>query len=153
MDDDKEFLFNKYQDCEEKFIKLAKKYEKLHDKLYERDFFEVETAGEYTADSRKFQNGLCVFNNRLGMAYSVTEIVEVLNHMGNVIHEFESMKEGKYEVVDNDYVTYIRDATLTEDKHEGVIINLYQLCNLINTLIDENQKLQEENKKLKNKGE
>ena len=140
---------NEHQDWEGKFIKLAKKYEKLHNKFYERDFFEVESADECTADSRKFQNGLCVFNNRLGMAYSVTEIVEVLNTMTKVIHEFESMKEGRYEVIDNDYVTYIRDVTLTEDKHEGVIINLHQLCNLINTLIDENQKLQEENKKLK----
>ena len=138
-----------YKDWKEEFIILAKKYERLHDKFYERDFFEVETADECTADSRKFQNGLCVFNNRLGMAYSVTEIVEVLNDMIAVIHEFESMKDGKYEVVDNGYVKYIRDATLTEDKHEGVITNLYQLCNLINTLIDENQQLKRENKKLK----
>lgn len=140
---------NEHQDCEERFIKLAKKYEKLHNKFYERDFFEVETADEYVADSRKFQNGLCVFNNRLGMAYSVTEIVEVLNTMVSAIHEFESMKDGKYEVVDDDYVMYIRDATLTEDKHEGAITNVFQLCNLINTLIDENQKLRAENKNLK----
>lgn len=140
---------NEYQDCEERFIKLAKKYEKLYNKFYERDFFEVETADEYVADSRKFQNGLCVFNNRLGMAYSVTEIVEVLNTMVSAIHEFESMKDGKYEVVDNGYVKYIREATLTEDKHEGAITNVFQLCNLINTLIDENQKLKAENKSLK----
>lgn len=140
---------NEQKDWEKEYIKLAKKYERLHDKFYERDFFEVEIADECVADSRKFQNGLCVFNNRLGMAYSVTEIVEVLNHMTSVIHEFESMKDGKYEVVDNDYVTYIRDATLTEDKHDGAIINVYQLCNLINTLVDENQKLKKENKNLK----
>lgn len=82
---------NEHQDWEEKFIELAKKYEKLHNKFYERDFFEVEIADECVADSRKFQNGLCVFNNRLGMAYSVTEIVEVLNHMTAVIHELESI--------------------------------------------------------------
>ena len=69
------------EELKEEYIKLAKKYEKLHDKLYAKDFFEVEPAGKYTEDSRKFQNGLCVFNNRLGMAYSVTEIVEVLNSL------------------------------------------------------------------------
>ena len=84
---------NENKDWEAEFIKLAKKYETLHNKFYERDFFEVEIADECMADSRKFQNGLCVFNNRLGMAYSVTEIVEVLNHMIAVIHEFESMKD------------------------------------------------------------
>ena len=82
---------NENKDWEKEFIKLAKKYEKLHNKFYERDFFEVEIADECVADSRKFQNGLCVFNNRLGMAYSVTEIVEVLNHMTAVIHELESI--------------------------------------------------------------
>ena len=139
---------NEHQNWEEKFINLAKKYKKLHDKFYERDFFEVEIADECTADSRKFQNGLCVFNNRLGMAYSVTEIVEVLNTMTKVIHDFESMKDGKYEIVDNGYVKYIRDAILTEEGHEVAITNVYQLCNLINTLVDENQKLREENKEL-----
>ena len=110
---------------------------------------EVETADECTADSRKFQNGLCVFNNRLGICYSVTEIVEVLNHMTAVIHEFESMKDGKYEVVDNGYVKYIREATLTEKEHEVVITSVDQLCTLINTLVDENQKLKQENKEFK----
>ena len=38
-------------DYKKEYIKMAKKYEKLHDKLYERDFFEVEPAGEYTEDS------------------------------------------------------------------------------------------------------
>lgn len=127
---------------------VLKKYDELHNKFYDRDFFDVEPAGEYTADSRKFQNGLCVFNNRLGMAYSVTEIVEVLNHMTKVIHEFESMKKGKYEVVDYEYATYIRDATLTEDRHEGAITNVYQLCSLINTLINENQELKKQIKNL-----
>jgi hypothetical protein len=139
---------NEHKDWKEEFIKLAKKYEKLHNKFYERDFFEVEIADECVADSRKFQNGLCVFNNRLGMAYSVTEIVEVLNHMSTVIHDFESMKEGKYEVVDYEYATYIRDVT-SENKHKGAVTNVYQLCSLINILVDENQKLKQENKELK----
>ena len=61
------------------------RYNELHKKLYQKDFFEVDLAGEYTEDSRVFKNGLCVFNNRLGMAYSVTEIVEVLNNMSDTI--------------------------------------------------------------------
>jgi hypothetical protein len=83
------------------------------------------------------------------MAYSVTEIVEVLNTMTKAIHEFESMKEGKYEVVDNGYVKYIREATLTKEEHEVAITSVYQLCSLINILVDENQKLKQENKELK----
>jgi hypothetical protein len=83
------------------------------------------------------------------MAYSVTEIVEVLNHMSTVIHDFESMKDGKYEVVDNGYVKYIREATLTKEEHEVAITSVYQLCGLINILVDENQKLKQENKELK----
>lgn len=69
---------------------LAEQYEKLHNKLYERDFFEVEISSDYMADSRRFQNGLCVFNNRLGMAYSVTEIVKVLN---SLTFENQKLKE------------------------------------------------------------
>ena len=31
------------------------------------------------SEDRQFKNGLCVFNNTIGMAYSADEIVEVLN--------------------------------------------------------------------------
>jgi len=34
-------------------------------------------------DDRQFKNGKCVFNQRLGLAYSVDEIVEVLNNYGD----------------------------------------------------------------------
>lgn len=68
-------------DYKKEYLNLVKKYEKLHDKLYAKDTFEVEPADEYTEDSRTFKNGLCVYNNRLGFAYSVTEIVEVLNSL------------------------------------------------------------------------
>lgn len=33
-------------------------------------------------DDRKFINGKCVYNQRLGFCYSVDEIVEVLNNIG-----------------------------------------------------------------------
>lgn len=89
-------------DYKKEYIKMAKKYEKLHDKLYERDFFEVEPAGEYTEDSRTFKNGLCVFNNRLGFAYSVTEIVEVLNSLHEMQDLILELFDARIEALEND---------------------------------------------------
>lgn len=89
-------------DYKKEYIKMAKKYEKLHDKLYERDFFEVEPAGEYTEDSRTFKNGLCVYNNRLGMAYSVTEIVEVLNSLHEMQDLIIQLFDARIEALEND---------------------------------------------------
>ena len=43
--------------------------------------FTVEEC-EKCSDDRKFQNGKVVYNQILGMAYSVDEIVEVLNRQG-----------------------------------------------------------------------
>ena len=43
--------------------------------------FVVAEANEGIADERCFRNGKCVFNQRLGFAYSVDEIVEVLNRI------------------------------------------------------------------------
>ena len=34
------------------------------------------------SDDRKFANGKCIYNTRLGMAYSADEAVEVLNSLG-----------------------------------------------------------------------
>lgn len=34
------------------------------------------------SDDRKFANGKCIYNTRLGRAYSVDEAVEVLNSLG-----------------------------------------------------------------------
>ena len=42
------------------------------------------------SDDRQFKNGRCVYNQRLGFAYSVEEIVEVLNATNN---EKEQLKE------------------------------------------------------------
>ena len=52
--------------------------------------FIVEKATEHTENSRVFKNGECVYNQRLGFAYSVEEIVEVLNATNN---EKEQLKE------------------------------------------------------------
>lgn len=89
-------------DYKKEYIKMAKKYEKLHEKLYAKDFFEVEPAGEYTEDSRTFKNGLCVYNNRLGMAYSVTEIVEVLNGLHEMQDLILQVFDARIESLEND---------------------------------------------------
>ncbi len=89
-------------DYKKEYINLAKKYEKLHDKLYEKEFFEVEPAGEYTDDTRTFKNGLCVYNNRLGFAYSVTEIVEVLNSFREMQDLIIQLFDERIEALEND---------------------------------------------------
>lgn len=43
-------------------------------------FIVSDAKGE--SDDRKFANGKCICNTRLGMAYSVDETVEVLNSLG-----------------------------------------------------------------------
>ena len=89
-------------DYKKEYIKMAKKYEKLHEKLYAKDFFEVEPAGEYTEDSRTFKNGLCVYNNRLGFAYSVSEIVEVLNGLHEMQDLILQVFDARIEALEND---------------------------------------------------
>lgn len=89
-------------DYKKEYLSLIKKYEKLHNKLYEKDFFEVESADEYTEDSRTFKNGLCVYNNRLGFAYSVTEIVEVLNSLVEYKDLISELFDEKIEALEYD---------------------------------------------------
>lgn len=89
-------------DYKKEYMELVKKYEKLHEKLYKKDFFEVEPADEYTEDSRTFKNGLCVYNNRLGFAYSVTEIVEVLNSLVEFKDLVSELFDKKIEALEND---------------------------------------------------
>lgn len=43
--------------------------------------FVVKDCHPQVSDDRQFKNGKCVFNQRLGFAYSVDEIVEVLNRL------------------------------------------------------------------------
>ena len=63
----------------EKFEELFQKYEALLEVLYAEDDFIVEGTTEYTDDSCVFKNNTCVYNRRLGKAYSASEIVEILN--------------------------------------------------------------------------
>ena len=38
----------------------------------------------------------------------------------------------KWKLIDNDFALYIEDTTQTEDKHEGNINDIYELCNKLN---------------------
>ena len=50
--------------------------------------FIVKDSNPRIADNRGFKNGKCVFNQRLGFAYSVEEIVEILND-----DEYDKLRE------------------------------------------------------------
>ena len=54
---------------------------------------------KYGSDDRQFKNSKCVFNQRLGFAYSVDEIVEVLNILGD---ENEQLKQFIKELTSRD---------------------------------------------------
>lgn len=109
-------------DYKKEYLSLVKKYEKLHDKLYARDIFEVEPAGEYTEDSRTFKNGLCVYNSRLGFAYSVSEIVEVLNSLIEYKDLISELFDEKIESLENDLERAVKagmpSSTLYEELDE-----------------------------------
>ena len=52
--------------------------------------FIVENAHDGLADDRAFKNGKCVYNQRLGIVYTVGYIVDVLNEFGD---EIDKLKE------------------------------------------------------------
>lgn len=107
-------------DYKKEYLNLIKKYEKLHDKLYKKDTFEVEPADEYTEDSRTFKNGLCVYNNRLGFAYSVTEIVEVLNSLVEYKDLVSNLFDEKIEALENDLERAVKAGMPTSILYEEI---------------------------------
>lgn len=107
-------------DYKKEYLSLVKKYEKLHDKLYAKDTFEVEPADEYTEDSRTFKNGLCVYNNRLGMAYSVTEIVEVLNSLVEYKDLVSNLFDEKIEALENELERSVKAGMGTSILYEEI---------------------------------
>lgn len=117
-------------DYQKEYLNLVKKYAKLHDKLYAKDFFEVEPADEYTEDSRTFKNGLCVYNNRLGMAYSVTEIVEVLNSLVEYKDLVSELFDEKIEALENDLERAVKAGMGTSILYEEIeeLENLKKQC-------------------------
>lgn len=61
--------------------------------------FIVETCEHRIAEDREFRNNTCVYNQRLGFAYSVEEIVEVLNNMGDKIDNLKDDKNQLHKVI------------------------------------------------------
>ena len=55
--------------------------------------FIVEDAHDGLADDRAFKNGKCVYNQRLGIVYTVEYIVDALNELGNEIDKLKEENE------------------------------------------------------------
>ena len=55
--------------------------------------FIVENAHDGLADDRAFKNGKCVYNQRLGIVYTVGYIVDVLNEFGDEIDKLKEENE------------------------------------------------------------
>lgn len=93
-------MINKEEiDYKEKFEELFEKYEDLLDVLYREDDFLVEGTTENTEDSCAFKNNTCVYNERLGMAYNASQIVEVINTMSEQIESLEKALDKSEDVV------------------------------------------------------
>ena len=54
-------------------------------------------------------------------------------------------------VIDNGFFVQVQDTTLIEDKHEGSIDDIYQLCSKLNELDEDNVQLKSEIEELENK--
>lgn len=55
--------------------------------------FIVEDAHDELADDRAFKNGKCVYNQRLGIVYTVEYVVDALNELGNEIDKLKEENE------------------------------------------------------------
>lgn len=82
-------------DYKEKFEELFKRYEELLDILYREDDFLVESTTENTEDSCAFKNNTCVYNKRVDMAYSATQIVEIINTMSDQVKSLEKLLDAE----------------------------------------------------------
>ena len=107
-------------DYKEKFEELHEKYEDLLDVLYREDVFLVEGTTECMDDSRAFKNDTCVYNKRLDMAYSATEIVEILNTTSERIDSLEKALDETYDVI-RKVVNVLEEGDIDKEKILKVI--------------------------------
>ena len=121
-------------DYKEEYTKMVKIYKRLHDKLYKPDFFEIEPAAEFTSDSRQFKNGLCICNNRLGIAYSVTDIVETLNSLISKHNLIIQLLDEKIEYLEES-VDMVENSTVEYDRIMAKIEVLNKLQKEINEVL------------------
>ena len=54
------------------------------------------------------------------------------------------MSEKRFKVIDNSFSMWIVDTTLKEDRHEGNIYTAYEMCDKLNELCEENEKMRQE---------
>lgn len=82
---------------------------------------------EQCSDDRVFKNNQCVYNQRLGFAYSVEEIVEVLNNIGKENDELKNnLKQDqnmRYKTLNKYYI---------QDTYTGIKINQKKAVELLN---------------------
>ena len=79
----------------------------------------IVTECEECSDDKVFQNNKCVFNQRLGLAYSIDDIVEILNNTdGIVIENFNLKKENKEFKEENEWLKKDRFICL-DCEHSG----------------------------------
>ena len=53
------------------------------------------------------------------------------------------MSEKRFKVIDDAFSKWIVDTTLKEDKHEGAIYTVYDMCRKLNELQEENERLKQ----------
>ena len=80
--------------------------------------FIVEDAHDGLADDRAFKNGKCVYNQRLGIVYTVEYVVDALNELGD---EIDKLKEEngqlrqQYQRLYNYFRDYLEDEMSAEN--------------------------------------
>ena len=55
------------------------------------------------------------------------------------------MNEKRFIVIDDNFSRWVVDTSLKEDKHEGTLYNVYDMCNKLNELVEENEHLRQVN--------
>ena len=66
--------------------------------------FIVEDAHDELADNRAFKNGKCVYNQRLGVVYTVEYIVDALNELGDEIDKLKEENEQLKNRLNDEYI-------------------------------------------------
>ena len=55
------------------------------------------------------------------------------------------MNEKRFIVIDDNFSRWVVDTSLKEDKHEGTLYKVYDMCNKLNELVEENEHLRQVN--------
>lgn len=107
-------------DYKEKFEELFERYEDLLEVLYRKDNFLVEGTTENTEDSCAFKNNTCVYNERLGMAYNATQIVEIINTMSEQVESLEKALDKSEDIV-RKVANLLNEGNINEEELEKIL--------------------------------